>query len=985
MRLISATLKCYRIHRELSVEFDASRTLIGGPNEVGKSTLIEGIHRGLFLKAKGTGDLHTSMRSSLHGGHPEVEVRFEAGGRHYTLRKCFRGNNGTTQLIQAGGQTWTGDEAEERLTTLLGCCKIDRPTHKKIANQWAHLWVWQGMAGNDPATYLTSHKDNLLRQLQEVGGSVAMQSALDGRVAARFTHAREQIFGKAGNALARTELAVASKALNEAQSARDMALSRLVRMEEAMAGFEKAEAILQRTRTELEQLLTQRKSLTRRESKVAQLRNLERDQEIAQRAAVEKLTNLEKAEQDIREQRLRLDELNRDLDPKRNMLTRGEMELAGLKERLANASKSLDKAIVETREIRLRLDLATACVTTFEVQSRQQEINKRLERVRTLQAEIAERTRQLHGLPAVDRKGLTELQKIEGSLAQANASLTAMAAEIEILATDTPVQVDDQSMTIGDRRTLTECAVIGIGEAVRIRIHPGGGERLDAAREAVRSLREEFQTALEKTGLESIEQGTKIVGHRELLKAQIDNARAALMELDPDKTERAAAEIQNEMTAAEAEVVRRQIQVEDFAPPHSLEDARHLRGTLNDSFHQAEELERAARANHAAIQGDCTNREKQVASIRESLEEGRQEQNALKTRLDLLLETHGTDIARTRTLEEVRMAVTRATTDLDSTRKELAALQPDLLPADKERLERASAEINRQRESAQTDRAVFQNTLQSDGSEDPKRALAEAEAQLHRASEHHRSVSRKAKAIDRIVNLFQQEQRALADRFSRPLADKISDYLQCIFGLGMRASVSFENNTFKTIHLIRSGSGGAMAFDILSGGAKEQVAAAVRLAIAELLAAEFGGTLPLVFDDAFAYSDPERVQTLQRMLDLGSHRGLQIIVLSCNPSDYIGLGARQIHLNPAPLTRTQEAEAAAAPREVDPPSPASETDTDTETFLSALRELGGKAGKKAMLERLGWEDSRYTQVKQSLVGAAKVVLGKGRGGSVSLP
>ena len=32
------------------------------------------------------------------------------------------------------------------------------------------------------------------------------------------------------------------------------------------------------------------------------------------------------------------------------------------------------------------------------------------------------------------------------------------------------------------------------------------------------------------------------------------------------------------------------------------------------------------------------------------------------------------------------------------------------------------------------------------------------------------------------------EQRQLADQFTRPLADRISTYLQCIFGAGARAA-----------------------------------------------------------------------------------------------------------------------------------------------------------------------------------------------------
>jgi uncharacterized protein YhaN len=85
-------------------------------------------------------------------------------------------------------------------------------------------------------------------------------------------------------------------------------------------------------------------------------------------------------------------------------------------------------------------------------------------------------------------------------------------------------------------------------------------------------------------------------------------------------------------------------------------------------------------------------------------------------------------------------------------------------------------------------------------------------------------------------------------------------------------------------------------FAALSGGAREQVAAAMRLAMAEVLAAGHDGCLPLVFDDAFAHSDPARIQSLLRMLDLAARRGLQVIVLTCTPADYAGLGARMVAL-----------------------------------------------------------------------------------------
>lgn len=70
----------------------------------------------------------------------------------------------------------------------------------------------------------------------------------------------------------------------------------------------------------------------------------------------------------------------------------------------------------------------------------------------------------------------------------------------------------------------------------------------------------------------------------------------------------------------------------------------------------------------------------------------------------------------------------------------------------------------------------------------------------------------------------------------------------------------------------------------MSGGTREQVADAVRLALAELLSEQSEvSVLPVFFDDAFAYSDPDRVENIQRMLNRAALRGLQVTVLTCSP------------------------------------------------------------------------------------------------------
>jgi uncharacterized protein YhaN len=128
------------------------------------------------------------------------------------------------------------------------------------------------------------------------------------------------------------------------------------------------------------------------------------------------------------------------------------------------------------------------------------------------------------------------------------------------------------------------------------------------------------------------------------------------------------------------------------------------------------------------------------------------------------------------------------------------------------------------------------------------------------------------------------------------LAEKIKFYLEPVFGRSVNVTLKQEAGQFKEF-LISRDHLGTFSFDTLSGGTKEQFSAAVRLAMAEVLSADFDDRLPIVFDDAFTNSDENRILNIQPMLDRASQKGVQVIVLTCHPDAYSRLGAKQVMLN----------------------------------------------------------------------------------------
>jgi DNA repair exonuclease SbcCD ATPase subunit len=155
----------------------------------------------------------------------------------------------------------------------------------------------------------------------------------------------------------------------------------------------------------------------------------------------------------------------------------------------------------------------------------------------------------------------------------------------------------------------------------------------------------------------------------------------------------------------------------------------------------------------------------------------------------------------------------------------------------------------------------------------------------------HARLERDGQAARLLLDLFREGKQAVEDRFIEPLKARVGDYLQSLFGPGAEVSIDFEGGEISAVSLVRPADGAVpFGFDTLSGGTREQVGAALRLAMAEILAEDHDGCLPVVFDDAFVNADPERLRGLQRVLDLGAQRGLQVVILTCDAATYDTLG-----------------------------------------------------------------------------------------------
>ena len=888
MKLVSAVIKNYRLHKETKVDFDESRTIIGGSNETGKSTLMEAIHNVLFLKAKGNKHEHRVMVSDLFSGDAEVELVFSVSDNRCVLTKRF-GKNGATKISIDGKGTFHDANAEEKLYEILG--------DSAVANEWAHLWIRQGESGADPSGIANKERKDLLQQLQNLGAAAIMQSKLDGQLAYEFSERVHEYFTSTDRVKKDSELGRSEAALLELKNTLEESKERLDKLESAASDLEAANDETPRIDEIIKQLKVDKTELVQREAELLSLRELEKEQQTANTISEEGMSDLLETNKKIIKFKNDILDTELVLKPGIQELKVLEEDVTSLKGSCAKAKEQYDSAYQNQQLLRDFLDLAGATRQQYRNEDNLAGLRAKYKEAKKLQEQISSLNKELSGILVVNKTDLNCLQKLEGQAREYKAVVQAMAAGLEIIKSNQAISAGGKKLSKGEKLILLEDTEIQIGNDILIHVTPGGGTSLEEARNNETGAQRKFDEALNKLGVKSVEQASEIMTQRETIEKKLTVLVAKQEGMDAVQLEKDIELTQNELTAIASRLDNIKSRISD-SPKFTKVTIREIELNYQQDYENAEhesKLSQKLRDKELVRLEELTNTitEKTIA-----IENEKRKLADLKAKYSLLIETHGDDEHRAKEISKVQATLDRTLLDLKQTLAKIDNLQPDLLALDKKRIDRTLEKNLEWKNQLNDNKLVAITLLKSDGRIDPKEAYTIAKQKQEQAIVHHKHLVRQAEAIKLLDNLFSEEQQNLSEQYTRPLAEKTANYLKCIYGSGTEVYVTLEDGEFKGFSLQRTDfKGKTFPFDSLSGGTKEQVAAAVRLAMAEVLAEASDGKLPLVFDDAFANTDPDRIVKLQRMLDLAADRGLQIIVLTCTPAEYSNLGAKQIILD----------------------------------------------------------------------------------------
>lgn len=838
--------------------------LIHGPNESGKSTLVRAIRAAFFerYRSKSAGDLAPWGDSSAA---PTVELTFKHGGKHWQLDKRFLKRHRCD--LRVDDETFSGEEAEEKLAELLG---YQFP--KKGASKEEHwgipglLWVEQGTGQNienavlHAGGHLKSALNNLVGEVASSGGDEIIQAVEQQRKELLTSTGRPR-----GDYL---ELANNREALQqhvlELKSRVEQYQAQVDRLGTLADEHEQANRDRPWEEARREMQLAEKKYRDVEALQEQQARGLESQKQIQQN-----LSLLQQNQIHWRNQNDQLELRHQSYLKAKRQLEQEELaspELVAQVERARNqyqlANQTVQQAHLRDKRERLQKDCARLEADLTQLKQRQ---DKAKDIQNSLDAARNQKKKNL-----INRNALLALKKNQRELDDANIRIQTVATRVTWnLQPGATLNLDGQSVEGQGEKLLLEQGVLTIPDIGDLGIQPGGDD-LASLRRQLERLGHSVSQQLAELGVDSVEAAEGKLARLQDAEAQIqrfDDLLKSLAPLGADQLVSGRTEVESELLAKTTEL-------------KALPEAGDTEGDPKP-LSQAEAELKQAEGQLTDAEARQRNQERLLQKARYVSETTQQEWQRMQGELNSPeRQSQIEGIARDIAVAEKQNA------ELEASLKDREALireaRPELLKQDIERY-RATAE---HQENAQQKRALelseIRARLEAWGAEGLEEKQNELAADLEHVTRRYLELDRRAKALEMLLNLLIEKRQALTRRLQAPLQKHLDHYLTLLFP---EASLEVDENLMPG-KFSRGSELGQMAE--LSFGAREQMGLISRLAYADLLK-EAGRPTLIILDDTLVHSDSSRLDGMKRILFNAATRH-QILLFTCHPEKWRDLG-----------------------------------------------------------------------------------------------
>ena len=859
--------------------------LVVGPNELGKSTLLDALRAVLFERNSSRAQQIKALQNDRSGAAPVIELVFEVNGAEYTLTKRFV-KSPYARLQCPDGTLLEADAAENRLRSLLGFAEAgNRGATSESLGMWGVLWVQQGQSFGSP-DLPESALASLSAGLESEVGTV-----LGGRRGRELPQVIEQQRGELVTARRRQPRGEYKDTLEHVSELEQRLVGQQqqqLEISETLEQLAEEEARLTRLedggqdridREELTQAQEQLGEVMRHDLQLeaarSELQNRQGQLEQAQRAQSERTSRREELKTDqehLRQETERLEELQQ---RERKALA----ELGELRQAATNAEAAAESAMQSETSLRGILDRISRSAELSDLLRRQSDVEAAQERLAVAQSQ-AEQIQ-------VTDESLQRIRQAAEIADKANAQLRVAATRISF-----EIPGDRLAGFEADGAPLTdppatieavEAVAITIPERGRILIEPAVADR-DQLLRSERAARAELHAALNEVGAQSLADAQVLHDQRRDHEFAAGAAQQELARLAPPSGELTLQpridELRQSLAAVLPEGATDQLPQRDYAEA-ALQSAQ-------TELRKARDEERIARE---AVDGRAQAVLKLSVEVR-TLENTVDSQTELVERRQEGLQSDAESVSDQQ-LAEASDTAAKAVTEQQQT---VSALEENWSASARTQLEARISRLNsaiERRASSRVETKIetvrLRERVEAHDSAGIDEAIEHTQHELEQAKRQCDRIERELEVLDLLAQTLRAAESEARERYLAPVVDRVHPYLQMLFP---NAEIGMDEDLNITGMSRRAGY--EESFDHLSMGTQEQIAVLVRLAFAEMLVDQ-GAPAAVILDDALVFSDDQRMRLMFDILSHAAQR-VQIVVFTCREQLFEGLGAHQLHL-----------------------------------------------------------------------------------------
>ena len=910
MILHRVRLENWRAHRLLEIEFGPQLNVVQGRNEAGKSSLVEALDWALYRDVSGARVKAETVRSIVPADDvaavPRVEIELEFPDCRAILSKTLSEDAAKRNCVltlkrpQYSDTVLERGEAQTRLKMLLAA---DGLGDERGLAEGALLVAHQG----EGVDFLTD-------------GGTAIRSTLgvgsDGELALtrRLDAVREEIEKMRKRELT---LDLSARAIDGARANTDAARARdeLKRAQSEKTHYEALAGEIEALRDDIENLKLSWETIAPREAraqkKIGELGDLMNQQARADAALKDAqiaARDAGLAQQNLRKRAAQIARLEREQETAQRELEQGASKVQMLEESLAAAHSHGEAARARTQQgdedWQSAQEIARAWRAVFDVFESQARIKagdaalQELERLgaRVQQCEAA--FRETEKAPSPDelrdwRGAFDELKRLENEAVQG--------LQIEIAPHENHSArwkadggaIENLELQSGEKLNLLAMGrgVLDIARVAVFRFVTGarGIEEvkieLETARAKLEKLLRPWQTEIgELPGAIEIWEA-KRRAYDEAHRAREEAVAALRREEERSGVLRRA---QERVETERAEFA----QLKEIAKPlEGLIAFRGLkRGEVKVNMEESQRAERAA--------GTLAQRARnEIAGADNAVRQAQNELDAIRNRPDALraaIEQRATQIEGLRAEdddddrdEQARLGELSATfLNAERERQKCEAARQQLGDGVSqwrvEEARRQALELAGERGDIEKALVNLRADLRHACEQDPETKLAELEAQIQQWAPEVAAHEARLRGLALLYAAIEAERARLSHDLAGPINLKLSPWLSRLRGKTTQLQFDGSGTRIESVRTTTDNSTIDLPFAEHSEGMKEQVAFALRLILAQRIAAHLpSGRLPVILDDPFTQSDSSRRVGLGEVLaEAGA--SLQIIFVTCH-------------------------------------------------------------------------------------------------------